>query len=367
MPGINKRKYVGECMRYNKMIKRPLYLIAEILPKSYDGKILLNFFQKYYPREWSHLVQMQNSYLEKDRFLVSVGKKVRYKPMSPEKYFFSLPVVRNILCNSTKEKHSRLFETEKHELNFKKIEQKRQLAIDKCNDKIANNTELIQNIDPHYVDYYISFYHRKGITIEGKVEIVKDLSKYSSAKINTFFYKLNDSERNNQVRKIAFDYLQNTGKYVKLRAHFKGKQKEYMSETTTFNMTPEDLIKRIASNNIQTRKSFDFFISHSYLDQKKVVMLFKHLNKQGKVCYCDWTSDHDFLKREMAGKYTEEVLKRRIEQSKIVLYAKSQNANQSRWVEFELEFAESLGKEIKEIDIDSIVSEEISNELLKIM
>ena len=31
---------------------------------------------------------------------------------------------------------------------------------------------------------------------------------------------------------------------------------------------------------------------------------------------------------------------------------------------FELEFAESLGKEI---DIDSIVSEEISNELLKIM
>ncbi len=368
MPGLTKRKYVGETMRYNKTIKRPLYLIAEILPQDYDGKILLEYFKRYYPMEWENLVQMQNSYLEKDKFLVSVGKKARYNPMSPETYFFSLPAIKNILRNSTKENYRNTFNKEEHILKLKAFENKRKLAIDKRNAKIANNTELIQNLDPHYVDYYIAAYHKKGISIEDKVEIVKDLSKYSSKKIDIFFYKLNDSEHNDQIRKMAFDYLQHTGKYVKLRKNFKGKKKHYMTETTNFNMTPEDLFNKISSSrNIQIKKSFDLFISHSFSDQTQIISLFKFLNKKGMVCYCDWTSDNDFLKRNMAGKYTEEVLKKRIVQSKYVLYVNSKNAAQSQWVNFELEYARSIEKEIKEIDIDNITPELISTEILKVL
>lgn len=367
MPSITKKKYVGELMRYNKTIKRPLYLIAEILPQKYDGEILLEYLKKYYPIEWEHLVQMQNSYLEKDKFLVSVGKKARYKPLLPEIYFFSLPVVKNILRHTKKENYTNSFNQKTFILKLNNFEDKRKLAIGKRNAKIEINIKLIQNIDPYYVDYYIATYHKKGNSIEDKVEIVKDLSKYKSKKIDAFFSKLNDSEHNNQVRKMAFDYLQQTGTYVRLRKNFKGKKKIYMTEMTSFKMTPEDLFRKIVSRNIQIKKTFDLFISHSFSDQIKIISLFKFLNTQGLVCYCDWTSDNDFLKRNMAGKYTEEVLKKRIEQSKCVLYVNSKNVDQSRWVKFELEYARSIKKEIKKFNIDNLTIELISNEILKVL
>jgi len=73
---------------------------------------------------------------------------------------------------------------------------------------------------------------------------------------------------------MAFDYLQRTGKYAKLRKGFKGKKKTYMIETTSFDMTPEDLYERLCSMLIQIMKSFDVFISHSFSDQRKIMSLF---------------------------------------------------------------------------------------------
>ena len=368
MSGITKRKYIGETMRYNKKIKRPLYLIAEILPPNFDKYILLEYFKKYYPMEWNQLVQMQESYSEKDKFLLSVGKKQRYKPVPVEKYFFSLPVIKSIVAKNAKRIDENTLTREERISTFKKFENKRKAAINKYNAKIESQMELVQEIDPYYADYYIAAYHKNGISIDDKVEIVRDLSKYSSKKIDIFFHKLNDSEHNDQVRKMAFAYLQNTGKYVKLRKNFKGKKKIYITETTDFNKTPEDLYKRISAlSNIQSKKKFDIFISHSFTDQQKIIALFKFLNQKGIVCYCDWTSDEEFLKRSMAGKYTEEVLKKRIQQSKLVLYVKSERAAQSQWVSFELEYAKSIEKEIKEVGIESIITEENLNEILTIL
>lgn len=367
MPGVTKRKYVGETMRYNKEIKRPLYLIAEILPEVYNGNTLLEYFKKYYPVEWNYLVQMQKSYYEKDKFLVSIGKRARYKPLQPENYFFSLPVVKNILRDSTKVSHRSLYNEEGYKTKLEEFERKRKSAIEKYSIRISKNTELLQKIDPIYIDVYITAFHKKGVTIEDKVEIVKDLSKFDSQKIDAFFYKLSDSERNNQVRDIAFNYLQHTGKYAKLRKRFKGKKKTYMTETTDFNVTPEDLYTKLHSKNIQIKKSFDIFISHSFSDQMKIITLFKALNKQGLVCYCDWTSDNDFLKRSLVSEYTKEVLKKRIEQSRCILYARSDNSAKSTWIKFELEYGVSIKKTIIELDINDISADEISYEALKLL
>lgn len=367
MSGITKKKYIAETMRYNKSIKRPLNLIAEVMPKEYNGRILLQYFKKFYPREWEHLVQMQKTYTEKDKFLLSIGKKARYKPLPPEEYFFSLPKVRNILSVSAKNKHGSLLSEEERKLKLEKLSNKRKSAIDKHITKITNNTKLLQKIDPHYVDFYIAAYHQKGIDIEGKMEIVKDLSKYDSIKIDTFFYKLNDSERNNQIRGMAFDYLQRTGKYAKLRKRFKGKKKPYMIETTCFEMAPEDLYKRLHSSKIQMNKSFDVFISHSYLDKEKIITLFKSLNEKGVSCYCDWTNDNDFLKRNMAGKYTEEVLKKRIQQSTYFLYADSDNSAKSKWVKFEIEYAKTIKKDIKIININNTAINDIQSQISNLL
>lgn len=62
---------------------------------------------------------------------------------------------------------------------------------------------------------------------------------------------------------MAFDHLQESGHYCKLRKSFKGKKKEYMVEKSDFNMTQSDLMQIIENNTVQNKKSYDIFISHS--------------------------------------------------------------------------------------------------------
>lgn len=45
--------------------------------------------------------------------------------------------------------------------------------------------------------------------------------------------------------------------------------------------------------------------------------------------YCDWTSDSDFLKRELAGSYTELVLKHRVSSSQKILFIQTENSIKS--------------------------------------
>ena len=67
----------------------------------------------------------------------------------------------------------------------------------------------------------------KGDTIEDKLEVFQEIQKYDCTETVNFLRKINDSERNNQVRKMAFDYLQKRGYYVKLRKNFSGKKDMY--------------------------------------------------------------------------------------------------------------------------------------------
>lgn len=150
---------------------------------------------------------------------------------------------------------------------------------------------------------------------------------------------------------MAFQHLQSLSKYVKLRRNFKGKKKTYHIDSTLPNYSPEELVKFLNSNSIESKKKYDIFISHSYLDKIKINKLKNNLNHQNLSCYYDWTSDKDFLKRTLISQYTTEVLKKRIEQSKIFLLILTHNVIiegeiVSEWIKMEIEHAKSLGKKI---------------------
>ena len=227
----------------------------------------------------------------------------------------------------------------------------------KINEKVDKEKEFMQEIEPLYANIYIHAYHKKGITINEKMEIVKELEKYECEKSTEFFSKLNDSERNEQIRRIAFNHLQSIGKYVKLRKKFDGKKKQYMIEKTEFDMKPFDLLEKIEKDTIQNKKSFDYFISHSFMDNNLVMIIKKHFNQLNYHIYCDWLSDTDFLKRKYAGEYTKIILKKRIEQSNKILFLRTNNTQDERnnyfseWVQMEIEYANKLNKEIECIDL----------------
>ena len=238
---------------------------------------------------------------------------------------------------------------EKEQLEkFRNFQQKRETIINNRKEKLSKNKRLLQTIEPMFIDILINLYHKKGNGIFEKMEIVKELQKYDSEKVIEFFSKLNDSERNSQIRVLAFKHLQRLGYYVKLRKGFKGKKKSYMLDKTTFEVTPQDLFDRLEDKyEVQEKKQYDFFISHSYKDIDEVVKVKDILNKRGYLIYCDWMSDQEFLKRELASEFTWYVLQKRMEQSEKVIFVLTQNSlNKSDWIQKELDFAKSIGNEI---------------------
>lgn len=345
MPGVTKRKYEGELIRFQKSINRPLGLVSETLKPGYSGSDLLEAFRRYYPCEWDLICERYRVYKEKDKFLVSNGKKIRYRPLAPEKYFFSLPKVKYLLACGYREKHMQKYD----EINRKQVEEQlyitRSQRFKQKKERVKQQKINMQMVEPIYIDVLIFAYHKKGNFIEDKIEIFKEIQKYDCEKATQFFYKLNDSERNNQIRTMAFQHLQKTGHYVRLRKNYVGKQKKYMVEKSDFYVTPQDLAKRLdEQESVQNRKHYDIFISHSSKDAKQIRQIIHILNEQGLVCYCDWTSDSDFLKRSMVSDYTKEVLKKRLLQSNDLLFISSENSRNSEWVNFELDYYRDNGK-----------------------
>ena len=352
MAGVKKRKFNSETGKYMKGFTSQLTKVIATLPIEYDKQTVLEYYKKFYPNQWTGLINRFDYYLAKDQHLVSIGKKKRYNHKNPITFFYSLTKVKLICSDGYKLKHQTSY-----------CERARQKVIQELESKIKNPKNISTNFqftDPYHLHVFISAYHKRNGSQHDKLEIVNELKKFKTKETITFFQKLNDSEKNSQIRNIAFEHLQSIGAYVIKRKGFKGKKKEYYVDTDKFIVTPADLVDRLKRGSIQSKKSFDLFVSHSCKDNILVNKLVSELNRHGLRIYCDWTSDNDFLKRELVSEYTEVVLKERIEQSRKVLFLQTErsvNYNgdvQSPWVKMELEHASKVSKEILCVNTTSL-------------
>lgn len=354
MPGLLKRKYVGESMRLQKEYKGILDKIVSTLPYEYEKIDLIDAYIKFYPNHWNKLKSRYDCYLKKDNFLLSVNKKTRYNHKTPHAFFYSLPKVKLILSDGFKKKHKMNFS---HEKMVAAVDG---LLLKKKPPKEVSSK--LQSVDPAFLEYFILKYHKKGTELDKKIEIVNELKKYNTSNTVSFFQKLNDSENNNTIREIAFKHLQSINAFVRKRKKFKGKVKAYQIAQCHFNGTPEELVKRIKENDLQAKKTFDIFISHSYKDNTLVSKIKNELNRYGLHIYCDWTSDNDFLKRNSASNFTEAVLKYRLECSHKVLFLQTDNSINSdatfpsTWVKMEIDHAKISSKQILCLNLTNIAA-----------
>lgn len=355
MSGKLKRKYDNENINFNKSLKKPLNELEGIIVWNIELEDFLKMFKKYYPYEWQNIVSRQEYYKIKQNKLNKRknNSKNRYNTDSPENYFKSIPKVMACVDKFRKKPKKEKIDFSLYEKDFYEFEQTRLKKIEKRKNKLEEANKDLQHIDPLYVDIYIGFYERKSNinNVDLKREILEDLIKYDGVKINNFLYKINDTEINYELQKMAFYELQKRGKYVKLmKKGKKGKINKSKLETvnhkSNLEWTPKMLFNKLNIEKQQQIKQYDYFISHSYKDNDLVRNLIKKLNNDSKTCYCDWMSDNDFLRRELVSEYTKEVLKYRIEQSDELIYFKTKNSMESQWVRFELEYARELDKEI---------------------
>ncbi|OSA94313.1 UNVERIFIED_ORG: hypothetical protein B2H93_09180 [Clostridium botulinum] len=376
MPGVTKHIYDHEKRDIILMWNNQLKSIQKCLPKSYREEDIVFLLKKHYPHEWSSVENKYWYYERKDKYLIKHFNKARYCMLKPHKLLQSTQIYRNIMRPIYRNNYVLSFSQGEMINENEKLWKKRAPKIEKINKKIEMAKQKTQQVTPAYLDQLIGLYERKNTSQKDKMYIIIELEKYYSFEIIQFFFKLNDTELNKQLRWIAFKHLQSFNfqprarrqKYMQVHTKNK-KRKQYLKEVYPYEKynipkNPDELEYRIENSKEQKIKKFDFFISHSSRDSSDVQKLIIYENKQGKNIFCDWINDSDYLKRNLVCKATLNVLEKRLEQSEAMIFVDSRNSKESVWCNYELNYFYELGKPIYTINKQDIEKDVYVLELL---
>lgn len=358
MPGVTKHIYDHEIRDIICMWSKQIKSIQRLLPKEYDAEEIISLLKQYYPHEWNSVEIKYVYYKKKDEHIKKHFGKNRYNMPKPKNLLKKVTLFKTILSVEYKNEWYNKYTDEECCLYKASLWNKRKPKIDKINKKIQTALEKTQQITPEYVDQLIGLYERKNTSQKDRMYILIELKKYYSPKIIQFFFKLNDTELNKQLRWEAFYHLQSFNyqpraqKQKYMQIHTKNAQQKhflkyiYPEETYTIPLNPEELEYRIENSKYQKLKQYDYFISHSSKDRTAVQSLITYENQRNKNVFCDWINDVDYLKRHLICSATLKVLEKRMEQSKALIFVESDNSLKSIWCKYELNYFSELGKPI---------------------
>ncbi|WP_250578822.1 toll/interleukin-1 receptor domain-containing protein [Campylobacter jejuni] len=327
------------------------------MPKRYTKENVIDLLKKYYPHEWESVKIKYDYYTIKDRHINKHKKRTRYNMQNPTSLIKNASLFKKITNKDYQEQHYKKYDEIYKQKMENQLWNKRFPKIDRINKKINKALLKTQQMYPSFLDKLIGFYERKNTSQNDRMYILIELKKYYSNKTIQFFFKLNDTELNRQLRENAFYHLQSFNYQPRLRRqkymqiHTKNKKrkeflKNYANECCQIEGTPQELEYRINNAKEQKIKEYDFFISHSYLDSEEIQKLITYENENNKNVFCDWICDNDYLKRKLLCEETLKVLEKRMEQSKEMIFVESDNSKKSRWCKYELNYFYNLKKPI---------------------
>lgn len=376
MPGVTKHIYDHEIRDILCMWKNELRSIMNILPKNYLEEDIIASLKYYYPHEWESVNIKYLYYQKKDKSIRKHKGKNRYNMPKPEDLIKKVYIYIKINKAEYKKEYNLKFNQQEVENNKSILWNKRKQKIERIDKKIEVSLLKTQQVTPSFIWKLIGLYERKNTSQKDKMYIISELKKYYSPQIMNFFYKLNDTELNKQLRNIAFKHLQSFNyhprarkqKYMVIKTKNKKRRKYlktvYPNETYNIPNNPEELEYRIENSKEQKIKEFDYFISHSSNDKDSVQKLITYENKHKKNIFCDWINDVDYLKRHLVCDATLKVIEKRLEQSKALIFVSSNNSLKSVWCKYELNYFLGLNKTIyiinkQDIDNDTFNIKEV--------
>lgn len=291
-----------------------------------------------------------------------------YCMSKPEKLFRTVSQYKKIMNPNFRKQYFINFNEARQQKNAEKLWNQRKSKIERIDNKINNAKLKTQQMTPKYIDVLIGLYERKSTSQKDKMYIMAELKKYYNDKVINFFFKVNDTELNKQLRWIAFYHLQSFNYQPRARrqkymqVHTKNKKRKqylknvYPNEKYDIPQNPNELEYRIMNSKEQQIKRYDFFISHSSMDSRYVQELILFENKKSKNVFCDWINDADYLKRKIVCNATLKVIEARLEQSDAIIFVDSPNSRNSIWCKYELNYFSELNRPIYCIKVEDIES-----------
>lgn len=324
MSGVTKHIFEHELDDILSMWNTEIKSVTPLLPRKYTKADIIALLKYYYPHEWQSVESKYKYYRTKDKYLKRRFGKSRYNMSEPELLIQRVSAFKKIFSESYKCAHWNAYSERSRVDSSVKLWEARKSKIDRINSKIEIALSKTQQVTPSFINQLIGLYERKNTTQKDKVYILLELKKYYCEKIIQFFFKLNDTELNKQLREEAFFHLQSFNfnprlrKQRFMRIHAKTKKRKcylrevYPNERYDIPRNPYELEYRIENSKEQKLKSYDYFISHSSKDSKEVQKLIYVENQQGKNVFCDWINDIDYLKRHLLCDATLKVLEERM-------------------------------------------------------
>ena len=368
MSGVTKHIFEHELDDILSMWNTEIKSVTPLLPRKYTKADIIALLKYYYPHEWQSVESKYKYYRTKDKYLKRRFGKSRYNMSEPELLIQRVSAFKKIFSESYKCAHWNAYSERSRVDSSVKLWEARKSKIDRINSKIEIALSKTQQVTPSFINQLIGLYERKNTTQKDKVYILLELKKYYCEKIIQFFFKLNDTELNKQLREEAFFHLQSFNfnprlrKQRFMRIHAKTKKRKcylrevYPNERYDIPRNPYELEYRIENSKEQKLKSYDYFISHSSKDSKEVQKLIYVENQQGKTVFGEWRNDIDDLKRHLRCDGHLKVLEESMKQSKALIFVQSENSLKSIWCKYELNYFRALNSPIYVVDRESIVN-----------
>lgn len=353
MPGVAKKKFDKELFDLKLELRRKVEDLCRVLPYTTTYDEFYKYFVLCYEDWVGYFFSFKRFYDKKDKHLISIKKKTRYKCPALEvllSYHFKKWQVKN----SGKSETSEMLDDKNRQLN---------IFIKRCSDEVrkryhkqSSKEEIIQFVCPRFVQKIMGLYSHYRLKHPGnlnlRMQVLKEVAKYKTKETIAFLYAVNESEPDAGIRYVALQALQRFGVYCRFRRVQKKLRKDEEHVKAKVIDNPDDLNRIIDNDIVESMKRYNIFISHSTKDRNFLIDLVHDINKQGKNVYVDWMEDIEALQRSKTNAQTASVIKHRIDSSDVVLCIKTEGALSSEWIPWELGYADGIGKSIFVMDID---------------
>ena len=352
-------------MLFTKNFKQPMKKVARAMPVGFTDDDFYEAYKKYYPYMMVEARKMCDDY---KRHNVS-RKKKGYKNIvffpEPEE-FLKQASSKTIRLTRKAHQDGDVISAEEFARYTLMLEQDSKRRIAERKRKEEAFLILAQDIEPKYIKKLINLYFstRKTNTLDvnSRYLILLEIAQFKCKESITFLSKINSCDKNNDMRFLAFNLLQQMGEHPWLARNRKGRKRKSAVQPIDITENPTRLVEHIYKYQGSIHTRYDVFLSHSSYDTQQLLSLKQKLNAEGLVVYIDWVNDKVMMDRKNQNEDTWTVLKLRMEESEKMLFVMTDNSLRSAWTPKEIDYFKSLGKkvvvyqpdEITEIPFDSL-------------
>lgn len=363
--GVGTRKMEYRKMLFTKDFKSPMKRIAKALPVGFTDDDFYEAYKKYYPYMMEEARKICDDYKRHNASRRKKGyKNIVFFPEPDE----LLRQASNKTIRQTRKAHQSgaVISDEVLAYNLSILEQDSKRKIAERKRKEEAFLRLAQDVEPKYIKKLINLYFstRKTNTLDvnSRYLILLEIAQFKCKESIIFLSKINSCDKNNDMRFLAFNLLQQMGEHPWLARNRKGRKRQSAVQPIDIAENPTRLVEHIYKYQGSIHIRYDVFLSHSSYDTQQLLSLKQKLNAEGLVVYIDWVNDKVMMDRKNQNEDTWTVLKLRMKESEKMLFVMTDNSLLSAWTPKEIDYFKSLGKkvvvyqpdEITEIPFDSL-------------